>query len=234
MVIAHSDIKLMQLLSPICRNISCVFTGTAAYEALKSGDIDALILNAQLPGMDAIEILRRLSGMLPKQIFILTADYGDLLMTALSEFKIDGIFLLPANMDEIACRILENLHDADSQNYAANLKRQRICKTTDRLLESLGFSKQLCGYSCIQEAVALIVIKKQRTLATGIYEAVGKLVGTSAQNVERRIRHAIEQAWLLGSIKKQQELFGYTIKSTKGKPTNAELLFRLADIVGGV
>lgn len=233
MVIAHSDIKLMQLLSPVCRNISCVFTGTAAYEACIGGDIDTLILNAQLPGMDAIEILRKLGGALPKQIFILTADYGDLLMTSLSEFKIDGIFLLPANMEEVACRILENLDDEDAKSYAADLKRQRICKITDKLLESLGFSRQLCGYSCIQEAVALIVTKRHGTLAADIYEAVGKLVGTSAQNVERRIRHAIEQAWLLGSIKKQQELFGYTIKSTKGKPTNAELLFRLADIVGG-
>ena len=52
---------------------------------------------------------------------------------------------------------------------------------------------------------------------------------TSSSRVERAIRHAIEVAWGRGSLEVIDELFGYTISTGKGKPTNSEFIALIAD-----
>ena len=48
-------------------------------------------------------------------------------------------------------------------------------------------------------------------------------------SVERAIRHAIEVAWSRGKVELLEEMFGYTISSGKGKPTNSEFIALIAD-----
>jgi two-component system response regulator (stage 0 sporulation protein A) len=47
--------------------------------------------------------------------------------------------------------------------------------------------------------------------------------------VERAIRHAIEVAWTRGRLETINSLFGYTIHTGKGKPTNSEFIALLSD-----
>jgi two-component system response regulator (stage 0 sporulation protein A) len=47
---------------------------------------------------------------------------------------------------------------------------------------------------------------------------------TTPSRVERAIRHAIEVAWNRGQIDAIESIFGYTIDSNKGKPTNSEFI----------
>lgn len=58
---------------------------------------------------------------------------------------------------------------------------------------------------------------------------VAKKNYTSSSRVERAIRHAIEVAWGRGSLEVIDELFGYTISTGKGKPTNSEFIALIAD-----
>ena len=63
----------------------------------------------------------------------------------------------------------------------------------------------------------------------------GKLIkiaqkfSTTPSRVERAIRHAIEVAWNRGQIDAIENIFGYTIDSNKGKPTNSEFIAMIAD-----
>jgi two-component system response regulator (stage 0 sporulation protein A) len=52
---------------------------------------------------------------------------------------------------------------------------------------------------------------------------------TTAARVERAIRHAIEIAWTRGNIELLNGVFGYTVSSEKGKPTNSAFIARIAD-----
>ena len=52
---------------------------------------------------------------------------------------------------------------------------------------------------------------------------------TTSSSVERAIRHAIEVAWSRGKVELLEEMFGYTISSGKGKPTNSEFIALIAD-----
>ena len=52
---------------------------------------------------------------------------------------------------------------------------------------------------------------------------------TTPSRVERAIRHAIEVAWNRGQIETVENIFGYTVNSNKGKPTNSEFIAMIAD-----
>ena len=57
-----------------------------------------------------------------------------------------------------------------------------------------------------------------------LYPAVAKKYETTSSRVERAIRHAIEVAWDRGDVDILNSYFGYTIHTSRGKPTNNEFI----------
>ena len=49
------------------------------------------------------------------------------------------------------------------------------------------------------------------------------------QLVERALRHSIEVAWSSRQVETINNIWGYTIKNEKGKPTNSEFIAMAAD-----
>ena len=62
-----------------------------------------------------------------------------------------------------------------------------------------------------------------------LYPTIAKMHQTTPSRVERAIRHAIEVAWSRGKMDTIDALFGYTINTRKGKPTNSEFIALIAD-----
>ena len=62
-----------------------------------------------------------------------------------------------------------------------------------------------------------------------LYPTIAKKYRTTAIRVERAIRHAIEVAWNRGRMETLDDMFGYTINTGKGKPTNSEFIALIAD-----
>ena len=62
-----------------------------------------------------------------------------------------------------------------------------------------------------------------------LYPTIAKKYKTTSSSVERAIRHAIEVAWSRGRMDTIDALFGYTINTGKGKPTNSEFIAMIAD-----
>ena len=62
-----------------------------------------------------------------------------------------------------------------------------------------------------------------------LYPAIAKQYHTTTSSVERAIRHAIEVAWNRGKLDAMESLFGYSVNSGKGKPTNSEFIALIAD-----
>ena len=62
-----------------------------------------------------------------------------------------------------------------------------------------------------------------------LYPTIAKRFQTTPSRVERAIRHAIEVAWSRGRMETLDTLFGYTINTGKGKPTNSEFIALIAD-----
>ena len=62
-----------------------------------------------------------------------------------------------------------------------------------------------------------------------LYPGIAKKFDMTPSRVERAIRHAIEVAWNRGKMDTIDELFGYTVSTGKGKPTNSEFIALIAD-----
>jgi len=62
-----------------------------------------------------------------------------------------------------------------------------------------------------------------------LYPTIAKKYKTTSSSVERAIRHAIEVAWSRGKMDTIDALFGYTVSTGKGKPTNSEFIALIAD-----
>ena len=66
-------------------------------------------------------------------------------------------------------------------------------------------------------------------ITKALYPSIAKKYVTTPSRVERALRHAIEVAWSRGKMDTIYSLFGYTINSGKGKPTNSEFVALIAD-----
>ncbi len=62
-----------------------------------------------------------------------------------------------------------------------------------------------------------------------LYPTVARMYETTPSRVERAIRHAIEIAWDRGDVDTLNSYFGYTIHTSREKPTNSEFVALIAD-----
>ncbi len=62
-----------------------------------------------------------------------------------------------------------------------------------------------------------------------VYPVIAKQFRTTELNVTRDIRSAIEASWERGDADTFEEIFGYSIKSGRPRPTNSEYIARIAD-----
>ena len=99
----------------------------------------------------------------------------------------------------------------------------------DTVLLAMGHPDHLLGTTYLREAVVLWA--SGYTHATkDLYPEIAKLCGSTAQRVERAIRHSIEVAMCRGSESQRDVILGGTISPDRGKPTNTEYIARLARV----
>ena len=103
----------------------------------------------------------------------------------------------------------------------------------DRVLCDLGVPDHLLGYRYLQAAIARAVEEPEAVYCvTGaLYPAVARRFGTTAQLVERAIRHAVESGWSRCDGRMRELYFGGKIRPGRLKPTNAEFIARVANVV---
>ncbi len=97
------------------------------------------------------------------------------------------------------------------------------------ILKDIGMNEKLKGflYSCY--AVEIICRSYYFIKIEKVYSEISQRLNISASCVERSIRYAIEKTWEQGNIENINSIFGYTIDKERGKPTNREFLFMIAE-----
>ena len=99
------------------------------------------------------------------------------------------------------------------------------------MIHDVGVPAHIKGYQYIREAIILSISNDNmiNNVTKLLYPTLAKKFGTTPSRVERAIRHAIEVAWNRGQIEMHEKIFGYTVNSNKGKPTNSEFIAMIAD-----
>lgn len=99
------------------------------------------------------------------------------------------------------------------------------------MIHEIGVPAHIKGYQYLREAIMMSVkdMEMLNSITKLLYPSIAKKYQTTPSRVERAIRHAIEVAWSRGRMETLDALFGYTIDTGKGKPTNSEFIALIAD-----
>ena len=99
------------------------------------------------------------------------------------------------------------------------------------MIHEIGVPAHIKGYQYLREAIMMSVEDSAMisSITKILYPTIAKRFQTTPSRVERAIRHAIEVAWSRGRMETLDSLFGYTIDTGKGKPTNSEFIALIAD-----
>lgn len=147
------------------------------------------------------------------------------LTTAIQTAKAKGF------SDEHIYEIIANaLNNAEPPKPRVPEKTDIELRVTE-ILKNLGVPAHIKGFRFVRSAIELVYKdpNKMDCVTKVLYPEVAHLHGSTSSRVERAIRHAIETAWDRGDIDELSNYFGYTINTSRGKPTNSEFVAMIAD-----
>lgn len=151
------------------------------------------------------------------------------------ERKVDllvNYIICPEHDSERKESLLLNLKDLKSEISGKSPVRSLRCIIED-FLTDFGVPSNILGYKYLTTAVCLIVGNPDfgRSVCKELYPEIAKLHSSTSSRVERAIRHAIEVSVDRGNEEVIYRVFGNTVSCHKGKPTNTEFIFRVAQII---
>ena len=119
---------LVNSLKQIETNASAVYSGQACLEQLGEDNIDVVILDIKMPGMDGIETLMEIKKRFPLVEVIMLTGHGTI-ETAVKGMKLGAFdyMLKPADFDELVDKVNAARQRKDEQE-------ERIRKAESRLL----------------------------------------------------------------------------------------------------
>lgn len=149
----------------------------------------------------------------------------DDLMQADKEFQI--MITVPAGkLDEKPAKTLRAVFDKLDKPKPMDLEAE-----VTGMIHEIGVPAHIKGYQYLREAIIMSVEDSSvlSSITKILYPGIARRFDTTPSRVERAIRHAIEVAWSRGKMETLDSLFGYTINTGKGKPTNSEFIALIAD-----
>ena len=200
-----------------------------------------------MPGMDGICVMEKIKSnaeMKDSTSFIMVTAAGSENLTA-EAFKLGAsYYIMKPFTREIILDKLRRLTGYKNKTTMlsgsrrvkpyvnkAEYMEQNLENDVTQMLHEIGIPAHIKGYQYLRDAIIISVGDQEMlTSVTKIlYPTIAKKHDTTPSRVERAIRHAIEVAWNRGEMDTINDLFGYTVSTGKGKPTNSEFIALIAD-----
>lgn len=211
--------------------------GDQALRAIRELLPDVLLIDVALPVIDGIGVIEALAGFGRSEIrtLVLSSVNSDAITTKVMSMGVFYYMLKPVDTSIVLSRIRQSLiqelpagANAPAEHLVTN-KELEVAVT--RLMREIGIPAHIKGYQFIREAILLSIRNYEiiNSITKQLYPAIASQYQTTPSRVERAIRHAIESTWNKGFVKSDDKLFGYTLSTDRGKPTNAEFIAIAAD-----
>ncbi|MBQ6878173.1 MAG: sporulation transcription factor Spo0A [Oscillospiraceae bacterium] len=237
-IISDEDSKLCasckQILSEDGFVVDCApQNGSELLENILSAKPDAVVSGAFMSQMDLAGVIEHAKEKLGEKapLFFATLPYDNgILEKELISRGVAYCFIKPIDSSIIAERI-KSLCMSIDKNSAVEKNFSNLEIVITDIIHQIGVPAHIKGYHYLREAIMMAVndIDIMNSVTKCLYPSVAKKHGTTSSRVERAIRHAIEVAWDRGDVDVLNSYFGYTIHSSKGKPTNSEFIALIAD-----
>lgn len=213
--------------------------GVEAYTMILEDKPDIAILDCIMPHLDGLGVLEKLncSQLDKKPICIIFSAINQEKVTQRAiDLGAEYYIVKPFDLDALVIR-LRQLKSQTIPNKTnniisnTNLTSCNLETKVTSMLHEIGVPAHIRGYNYMREAIIMAVNDMDilNYITKELYPSIAKKCNTTPSRVERAIRHAIEVAWNRGKIDAIDNLFGYTINTHKGKPTNSEFIALIAD-----
>ncbi|MDE6774806.1 MAG: sporulation transcription factor Spo0A [Ruminococcus sp.] len=196
-------------------------------ESIRQDPPDAAVLDITAQNGDAVTIMKKVRELGVKfPAFIITSAFDNEFIERQVMANGGAKYLLkPYDADDLFNAITSALGDR-----ANSLSDDMEIVVTD-IIHQLGVPAHIKGYHYLRSAILRSIEDKTllESVTKLLYPTVANLYDTTSSRVERAIRHAIEIAWDRGNVDTLNAFFGYTVDTTKGKPTNSEFIALITD-----
>ena len=232
---SQADMKVVETLND----------GKSVVAKLKECKPDILLLDIIMPERDGLAVLEDIEeSALEKRPQVVV-------MSAIGQEKITGkamslgatyYVIKPFDLNVLVERLRElttsnaaTFYESKGPKYVSTklnkISTEPVEVKVTNLIHDLGVPAHIKGYQYLREAIIMAVVNQEiiNAVTKSLYPLLAKKYETTPSRVERAIRHAIEVAWNRGEIAVHDKIFGYTVNSNKGKPTNSEFIALIAD-----
>ena len=225
--------------------------GEEALDMIANVMPDVALLDVIMPHLDGIGVLEKLNIIKcdKKPMCIMLSAVGqDKITQKAVGLGAEYYVVKPFDIELLIKRIKELKNFKPSQNVnnfiTKEVKTQYVEIPADgaknqenlealvtNIIHEVGVPAHIKGYQYLREAIIMVVndIDVINQITKSLYPKIAIKFNTTPSRVERAIRHAIEVAWGRGDQKTVENIFGYTISASKGKPTNSEFIAMIAD-----
>ena len=240
--------------------IGIAHDGLEGFDLITEKLPDVVILDVVMPRLDGLELLERLQDTPPAKkpayIMISAVSHDNITVKALqlgaqyylvkpiadSEILLKRIRQVmaateaPPSGDHDHVSHAENnfsLTDSQSMQALSAVNPDNLEAIITDVIHEIGVPAHIKGYNYLREAISLCIQDKEfiNSITKLLYPTVARSYQTTSSRVERAIRHAIEVAWSRGREEILNGIFGYTIDTNKGKPTNGEFIAMISDSI---
>lgn len=219
--------------------------GKDIYDIIKEKEPDVVLLDIIMPKEDGLTVMERINrddSMKKRPVFIVVSAVSQERITE-DAFNLGAYYYILKPFDnDMVLRRIKNLKHGVGGNVpklAAKSGSEHVMQLMERNLEmdvtnvihEIGVPAHIKGYQYLRDAIIMSVndMEMLNSITKILYPTIAKKHQTTPSRVERAIRHAIEVAWSRGKLDAIDEMFGYTVNSGKGKPTNSEFIALIAD-----
>lgn len=248
--IADDNEILLDLLEEIIKSdeelnvVGKARNGEEAYGIIKSKEPDVVLLDIVMPKMDGLCVMNKVKKdtTIKKQpAFIMISAIGQESITE-DAFEMGANYYIMKPFDnEVIINRIKRTRDKKMAHRSAEkyiplekpgeVRERNLEADVTNIIHEIGVPAHIKGYQYLRDAIMMSVedMDMLNSITKILYPTIAKKYQTTSSRVERAIRHAIEVAWSRGKMDTIDELFGYTINTGKGKPTNSEFIALIAD-----
>ena len=216
--------------------------GEDMYHLIKEKEPDVVLLDLIMPKLDGLSVMEKINAddqITKRPEFIIVTAVGQERITEDAFRKGASYYVMkPFHNDMILSRI-KDAGKGERRNSSEAIPGSTVQKKPEYNLETrvtdmiheIGVPAHIKGYQYLREAIMMSVEDPAMisSITKILYPTIAKRFQTTPSRVERAIRHAIEVAWSRGRMETLDAMFGYTIDTGKGKPTNSEFIALIAD-----
>lgn len=223
--------------------------GEQAYEMIRANNPDVVLLDLIMPGMDGLGVMEKVyaekkDGKIPAFI-VISALRSESVAESVMMSGATYYMMKPLDNSIVIRRIKQMARGMDTgyrsapalsfsepaSPAAAAVSENSLEQYVTNVIHEIGVPAHIKGYQYLRDAIMLCIndMDLLNSITKILYPEIAKKYGTTPSRVERALRHAIEVAWSRGKMDTIYALFGYTINSGKGKPTNSEFIALISD-----